>query len=123
METLQRHGFSPSHEELRLHNLIRTPNSMHTIEDLIGIEAWLCRLYDAHSDTEARDVIATQWLRACIRAAPLGHIMWKTFRSSRLFASLRPGLEAQIDLLALAALRMDYRSPAFSTLRRMGISA
>jgi len=123
METLQRRGFSPSQEELRLHNLIRTPKSMHTIDDLTGIEVWLCKLYDVHTDSEARNVIARQWLRTCIRAVPLGHVMWRTFRSSRLFALLRPGLAAQIDLLALAASRLDYRSPAFSTLRRMGISS
>ena len=123
LETLHRQGFRPSQEELRLHNLIRTPNSMRTIDDLTGIEVWLCKLYDAHSDTEARDVIATQWLRACIRAAPLGRAMWEAFRSSRLYAALRPSLAAQIDLISLAAMRMDYRSPAFSTLRRLGISA
>jgi hypothetical protein len=73
--------------------------------------------------TKERNVIATLWIHACIHAAPLGHVMWRTFRSSRLFALLRPGIAAQIDLLALAASRLDYRSPAFSTLRRMGISA
>jgi hypothetical protein len=123
LQTLERQGFRPSLEEQRLHNLIRTPNSMRTIDDLIGIDAWLCKLYDAHTDTEARNVIASQWLRACIRAAPLGRVMWRTFRASRLFEALQPGLAAQIDLISLAAMRMDYRSPAFSTLRRLGISA
>lgn len=121
IETLARQGFAPTAEEQRLHNLIRAPASIHSLDDLRGIERWLGKLLTAHADPDARQVIASQWLRACIRAAPLGRDMWRAFRASPLRDAAGAG--ADVDLRILAALKLDYRGRAFAALRRLGLSA
>lgn len=120
---LEAQGFTPSAEELRLHNLVRAPQSIRDIADLEGIERWLRKLHDAHADAEARRAIASQWTRACIRAAPLGRAMHAAWRSSRLRTAAGSGALASMDLVILSALRLDYRSGVFDQLRRLGLSA
>jgi glycosyltransferase involved in cell wall biosynthesis len=123
LDVLQRQGFAPTQQELRLHNLIRAPNSIHDPHDLNGIEAWLLKLYAAHDHVDARQVIASQWIRACIRAAPLGKAMWKTFRASLLYGALDASTATILDMGVLAATKLDYRSLTFAALRRFGLSA
>lgn len=119
METLRAMGIHATQDEERLHHLIRAPHSILHIEDLCGIEAWLIKLAAVYESPEARRVIASQWIRACIRAAPLGIDMLNTYRAS----TLRGDARTLIDLSALAAMKLDYRSKLFAVLRRLGLSA
>lgn len=118
LEVLTAEGIEPTEEEQRLHNLIRAPHSLTNIDDLLGIEAWLTKLYNLHDEADAKQVIASQWVRACIRAAPLGSRMLQAYRAS----ALRGGMRTLIDLSALAAMRLDYGSKPFAVLRRLGLS-
>jgi hypothetical protein len=123
LEVLEAEGIETSPDEKRLHNLIRAPESIRDASDLDGIEAWLVKLVAMHDHADAKRVIASQWTRACIRAAPLGFKMLRRYRSSPLRGLSGTGARTIIDLTALAASRLDYRSPAFATLRRLGLSA
>lgn len=123
IETLVSRGHAPSADEQVLHNQVRAPASIASLEALHGIERWLTKLRDAHDGADARQVIASQWLRACIRAAPLGLAMWRAWRGSPLRAEAGAGARADADLLALALLRLDYAGAAFFWLRRLGLSA
>jgi len=121
LANLARQGHAPSPEEQRLHNMIRAPASIERLEDLRGIEHWLVKLHASHVDPEARRLIASQWVRACIRAAPLGRAMWQDYRASPLRAAA--GLSgAGVDLWVLSRLKLDYCSRPFELLRRFGIS-
>lgn len=123
LQILAARGIQFSEEQGRIHNLIRGAHSITHAKDLELAGEWLLKLYfDAPSD-EARRVIAEQWIRACIRAAPLGPEMWHIFRSSRLCGALAPGAQVYVDLLALSLLRLRYDSRAFLLMRRYGLSA
>ena len=119
LEVLAAEGVASTPEEQRLHNLIRAPHSLPDIDDLLGIGAWLTKLCKQYDDAEAKQVIASQWVRACIRAAPLGTRMLRAYRAS----PLRNGMRATFDLSVLAAMRLDYSSKPFALLRRLGLSA
>jgi hypothetical protein len=116
-------GIRPSAEEARLHHMIRAPHSIRSADELGAIENWLCKLSARFPEMEAKEVVASQWVRACIRAAPLGLKMHRAFRSSPLTKLAARRRAVNIDLLGLALLRLDYRSNLFSTLRRLGVSA
>lgn len=122
-EALVGQGFRPTAEERRLHHLIRAPASMGSLADLLAVEGWLLKLHAAQANPQARHVVATQWVRACIRAAPLGRQMWEAFRSSPLFAAASAGAMTRIDLRVLSLLQLDYGSKSFAVLRRLGLSA
>lgn len=122
IELLRRQGFDPTPNEQRLHNMIRAPASIQCLNDLRGIEMWLLKLYDLHDTVDARQVIASQWIRACIRAAPLGRSMWNAYRSSRLRTAAGAGTAASLDLLLLSITRLRYCSQPFEWLRRFGLS-
>ena len=119
LDTLAAEGINATGEEQRLHNLIRAPHSITCVDDLLGIEAWLIKLAALHETPEAKHVISSQWIRACIRAAPLGSRMLRIYRTS----ALRGGMRTLMDLSALAAMKLDYRSKPFAVLRRLGLSA
>ena len=121
LANLERQGFAPTPQEQRLHNLIRAPRSIGRLDDLLGIERWLRKLHDAHADAAARRLVASQWLRACIRAAPLGGDMWRAWRESGLRAAAGGG--ADLELRALAFARLDYAGATFGWLRRLGLAA
>ncbi len=123
LDILKAQGIAASTEEQRLHNLIRAPYSIRNISDLHGIEEWLLKLSAMHSDIDTKKVIASQWIRACIRAAPLGKDMWNTFRKSPLKQASGSRASTFIDLGLLAATKLDYRSTPFEMLRRLGLSA
>lgn len=123
LEVLRAEGIDASPEEQRLHNMIRAPQSIRERADLQGIEAWLLKLVALHDNVEATQVIASQWVRACIRAAPLGMSMLQTYRASPLRTFARAGATTMMDLTALAAMKLDYRSAPFAALRRLGLSA
>lgn len=123
LQALQAQGIESSGEEQELHNLIRAPRSIHRMADLEGIESWLARLIDLHENPQARRIIASQWIRACIRAAPLGMRMLRAYRTSPLRKLAEAGTGTMIDIATLAAMKLDYASPAFAVLRRLGISA
>lgn len=123
LEALVAQGFKPSEEELHLHNLIRRPHSILKIEDLVGIETWLLKLHAAYHSSSARRVIASQWVRACIRAAPLKGGMWRRFRSSPLREYAGAHSKVDLDLFLLSIAGLDYAGSAFRVLRRFGLSA
>jgi hypothetical protein len=120
---LRQQGLNPTPEEERLHNMIRAPSSIQKLEDLTGIETWLLKLLVAHESSEARRIIASQWIRACIRAAPLGMAMWRAYRSSSLRSIAGAGVAASTDLLLLSVAQLEYHSRPFELLRRFGLSA
>lgn len=123
LEALAATGVTANAEEQRLHNTIRAPHSIRNLDDLFGIEAWLKKLVAIHSDPEARRVIASQWVRACVRAAPLGMRMLRAYRASSLRDISAGGARTTADLAMLATMRLDYRSSSFAALRRLGLSA
>ncbi|MGN2244815.1 glycosyltransferase family 2 protein [Frateuria sp. GZRR33] len=122
-EALRAQSIEVAPEELRLHNLIRAPSSIECADDLHGIEAWLLKLLDTRTDEDARHVVASQWVRACIRAAPLGQTMWRAFRSSPLYELHGGGLATSVDMYLLSLCRLSYASKPFATLRRLGLSS
>lgn len=119
LEMLRAEDITATEDEQRLHNLIRAPHSLTKIDDLLGIEAWLTKLATFHNNPEAREVIASQWVRACIRAAPLGLRMLDIYRAS----AMRSRARTLIDLTALAVMKLDYSSKPFAVLRRLGLSS
>jgi hypothetical protein len=123
LRALEARGIAASREEQRIHNLIRAPTSIHRIDDLVQIEAWLTKLLERFPEQAGQRVIASQWTRAAVRAAPLGRRMWQRYRASRLHALLPKRLAGDVDLAVLAMLRLDYASGAFRLLRRLGLSA
>lgn len=123
LEALRAQRIEATSEEQELHNLIRAPQSIRQMGDLEGIEAWLLKLIDLHENKDARQVIASQWLRACIRAAPLGMRMFRAFRASPLLKFAQTGVGTTIDMATLAGLKLNYRSAPFNVLRRLGLSA
>ena len=123
IDALLAQGIEASAEEQHTHNLIRAPQSIRSLQDLERIEHWLLKLMDSFSHPDAKRVIASQWIRAAVRAAPLGNKMWRKYRSSTLYAQLDRSALNDIDLAILAAIRLDYRSSAFEYLRRFGLSA
>ncbi len=123
IEALSAAGIQATAEQQRLHNLIRAPQSIRSLADLDGIEQWLEQLHDHFDTDEARRVVASQWIRACIRAAPLGRAMWQRFRASPLHHASGAGRLAGVDLKLLSVSRIDYASPLFAILRRLGLSA
>lgn len=123
LANLERQGIPASPEEQRLHNLVRAPASIDRLDDLDGIERWLGKVLAAQAAPEARRAVASQWQRACIRAAPLGTAMWRAWRRSPLRAAAGAGLRADADLFVLSRLRLDYAARPFEWLRRFGLSA
>lgn len=123
LEILTTQGIQASEGELRLHNMIRAPQSISNREDLLGIEAWLLKLASLHENPEAKQIIAQQWIRACIRAAPLGFHMLSAYHASPLRMLASSGIRTSIDLAILAIMKLNYRSSSFAALRRLGLSA
>lgn len=123
LEMLAAQGIAASAEEQRLHNLVRAPVSLHSESDLAGIEAWLLKLHGQMRDEEARRIVASQWIRACIRAAPLGRRMWAVYQASPLRNAAGAGSMHDLDLRLLSLLKLEYRSRPFEFLRRFGLSA
>jgi glycosyltransferase involved in cell wall biosynthesis len=116
-------GVACSAEEQHTHNLIRAPQSVCSIKDLDKIEAWLLKLSCHFEHPAAKGVIASQWTRAAIRAAPLGWDMWRRYHRSPLLEQFYSSARMGFDLAVLAAMRLDYNSPAFELFRRFGLSA
>lgn len=123
IEALQAQGIEATAEEQHTHNLIRAPQSIHSLEVLERIEAWLLKLVALVGHPDTKRVVASQWVRAAVRAAPLGRHMWRTYRNSPLHAMPGGRAGGDIDLAFLAASRLDYASRSFDLLRRFGISA
>ena len=123
IEALQAQGIEATQDKQNTHNLIRAPQSIRSLESLERIEDWLLKLVDLVGHPDAKRVVASQWVRATVRAAPLGWEMWRKYRQSPLHAL--PGGRAgnDIDPALLAAGRLDYASRAFDALRRFGLSA
>lgn len=123
IQALESQGVFPSEAQARYHHLIRSPSSILDEDDLKGIEDWLSFLCQKFSDLEMQRAIASQWVRACVRAAPLGRSMWKLFRNSDLYEIARVNQKVALDIYALALLKLDYQSYGFRVLQRLGLSA
>lgn len=122
LQALEARGIAASTEEQRIHNIIRAPQSITSLQALESIEAWLLKLAAHFDDPHARTVIASQWTRTAVRAAPLGWTMLRRYRRSELHRMMPSRWSEGIDLALLAAIRLDYQSPAFNWLRRLGLS-
>ena len=116
-------GVDASPADLHIHNMIRAPQSIRDPDYLERIEAWLIRLAELQDDERAQHVVASQWIRACIRAAPLGFNMLKRYRRSPLRVMGGGGAGVDADLTLLALTKLDYLSPPFELLRRFRLSA
>ena len=116
-------GIEATDREKHIHNLVRAPGSVRDLHDLADIEHWLLKLAGHFVDDEARKAVASQWARACVRAAPLGLRMFGLYRRSPLRRMADPGPMQALDMAILAALRLDHASRAFLFLRRLGLSA
>lgn len=123
LEALQAQGIHASQDEQYIHNLIRAPHSIREFSDLEEIEKWLLKLLEHFSDAEAKNVVASQWTRAAVRAAPLGWSMLKKYRESPLYAKLPRSVFSSLDIAVLATTRIDYASRTFDALRRFGVGA
>lgn len=115
-------GVHFTEEELRSHNNIRAFRSMDTFTELDAVESWLFKLYELQKTSDSREVVASQWARACVRAAPLGPRVWLRYRSSPLRRHFRGGVVESLDILVLTALRLRHDSRAFHWIRRLGLS-
>jgi glycosyltransferase involved in cell wall biosynthesis len=120
-DTLARRGLRPTPNEVRLHNLIRSPYSIGDVEDLRGIETWLLKLCNAADSAAAKRVIAKQWVFACVRAAILGGKMWAIYRRSDLRGLSKTPVAVDTNLYALSKLRLKYGSAFFDALTRLRI--
>lgn len=123
IQALAAAGFAPDPAQARAHHMIRAPESIRDMQDLVSIEDWLLSLVEAPWAPSARKVVASQWIRACIRAAPLGRSMLGAFNRSPLTTIVEAGPAVRIDLTALALLKLDYLSMPFAMLRRFGLAA
>lgn len=123
LDLLSSQGIEADDREQYLHNLVRAPGSIHEFSDLADIEQWLLKLAGHFDDDEARKAVASQWARACIRAAPLGPRMYRAYRRSALRRMAPGGPMQALDIAILAALRLDHASRPFQFLRRLGLSA
>jgi glycosyltransferase involved in cell wall biosynthesis len=123
IEALQAQGIGANAQEQRTHNQIRAPRSICSMGDLDLIEAWLLKLIDHFDHPDAKRVVASQWTRAAVRAAPLGLGMFRRYRNSPLHDLQGRRVAGDADLVVLSTLRLGYGSRAFETLRRFGLSA
>lgn len=122
LENLIRAGIHPTPEELEAHNKIRSKISITSITDLELIEQWLLSLISLNFDASAKKIIASQWVRACIRAAPLGKEMWHFYKKSELYNYIS-GKNKDIDIYLLSIARLNYNSKTFNYLKRLGLSS
>lgn len=122
LQALETRGIAASAEEQHVHNIIRAPQSITSLQVMDDIEAWLLKLAGHFDDTQALAVVASQWTRAAVRAAPLGQAMLRRYAQSPLQSMMPRRWSEGIDLALLAAIRLDYQSPTFNWLRRLGIS-
>lgn len=123
IQALRAEGISASHNEQRVHNLIRAPSSIFSMADFAHIESWLMKLVNWFDHPEAREVVASQWTRSAVRAAPLGVDMWRRYRDSPLHGLLSRKMAGDFDLAVLAAMRLHYGSRTYELMRRLGVSA
>lgn len=121
-DLLEARGIPFTDAELRTHNRIRAFKSMDAIEELDAVESWLFKLYELHRHPEAREVVASQWARACVRAAPLGLSVWHRYRNSELRRLFRKHRLESLDILVLAVLRLRHEGKGFQWARRVGLS-
>ncbi|GGY62919.1 glycosly transferase [Cellvibrio zantedeschiae] len=123
VNALQSIGVFPTEQQALVHNTIRAPQSICTLRELELIEEWLTFLLCEKKSSEFNSIVASQWIRACIRAAPLGGEMRKKYFSSHLLTWIKPSSLMNFDVFALSVLKLNYNSEAFKILRRMGLSA
>lgn len=116
-------GICPTQEQIDTHHMIRAPQSITSTNDLIKIEEWLKFLLRNTDSNVCESTIASQWIRACIRAAPLGKDMRNLFFSSPLFELCGANTLTKVDMWALSLIKIDYNSKFFNYLRRLGLSA
>ncbi|WP_448254739.1 glycosyltransferase family 2 protein [Ottowia oryzae] len=122
LQALEARGIAASAEEQHVHNIIRAPQSITSLQVMDDIEAWLLKLAGHFDDAQALAVVASQWTRAAVRAAPLGQAMLRRYAQSPLQSMMPRRWSEGIDLALLAAIRLDYQSPTFNWLRRLGLS-
>ena len=116
-------GIQANDTERELHHSIREHKSINSLDRLLAVEGWLLKLYGLMDGQEAKTMVASQWLRACVRSAPLGIKMWRTFLASPLLQKFPNSPLDSFNLLILAILRLEYRGKAFDILRRFGLSS
>jgi hypothetical protein len=122
LENLIRAGIQPTAEEMETHNKIRSKTSITSITDLQLIEEWLLNLLRLSFDASSKSIIASQWVRACIRAAPLGREMWHWYKKSEIHEYINDK-NKDIDIYLLSISRLNYNSKTFNYLKRLGLSS
>lgn len=117
LDALDINNIQYSEDQKNIHNLIRAPKSIYKLEDLEAIELWLLKLIDYFPDNEIKEVIASQWTRSAIRAAPLGLPMFFKYRNSPLRQFINKGSDFQILILSIC--KLTYDSKLFNILSRI----
>lgn len=121
IEILNLNNIQASEDEAYIHNLIRAPKSIYNIEDFEKIEQWLLKLLEHFSEPAAKEVIASQWIRSAIRAAPLGLTMFFKYRNSSIHKFINKS--SDFDLFILSILKLPYDSKIYNILRRFSLSS
>lgn len=101
-----------SGEEKVLHGHVRHPAPPRDWEEVVRTEQWLLKLCDRYfSNPSAREVIAEQYYRYCLKAASRGPRAYRLFRRSRLrdMGEFQPWQERAILMLGLLRIRYGSR--------------
>lgn len=120
IEMLSLNNIKASEDEKYIHNLIRAPKSIYNMEDFEKIELWLLKLIEHFQEPDAKEVIASQWTRTAIRAAPLGLTMFFRYRNSPIRQFINKS--SDFDLFILSILKLSYDSRIYNMLRRFSLS-
>jgi glycosyltransferase involved in cell wall biosynthesis len=81
-------GFDPSTVELGVHHAISRWEFPRTIEELLALEAWLSKLYEANRTLRVYPVAAfgraleRRWWAACRANARMGGAAWRMYKAS-----------------------------------------
>ena len=117
---LSLNNIKASEDDKYIHNLIRAPKSIYNMEDFEKIELWLLKLIEHFQEPDAKEVIASQWTRTAIRAAPLGLTMFFRYRNSPIRQFINKS--SDFDLFILSILKLSYDSRIYNMLRRFSLS-
>jgi glycosyltransferase involved in cell wall biosynthesis len=91
-------GIEPTDEEFMTHLSLADSAQTVTIEHLINVEKWLCKLIDSNREKKVFDekalaqLLFEKWWFKCCRAPRLGGWAWKTLRHSPLYKGCSIGV-------------------------------
>jgi len=105
-------NITASGEEKSLHGRVRHPVPPRDWGEVVRTERWLLKLCDRYYPSPAaREVIAEQYYRYCLKAASCGPKAYRLFKRSRLrhMGDFQPWQERAILMLGLLRIRYGSR--------------